>query len=120
MGSGSGSGSGANSTRPGSTATGAGATCAGSGGGGAAFLRRRITAAPLPASTRCSVTSWSFGEARPSLRRRSSTSSSSIEAMALFSTTPSSVARATNSAFSIPSSSASLYALIAMGSRCGR
>src|SRR5262245_7672694 len=112
-GSSSGSDAGSSTTGPGS-GTGGATTTGGGGSGAGAFLRRRITAAPLSTSTRFSVTSPSRGVGRPSLRRRSSASSSSSEAMALFSARPSSTAFATSSAFSIPSSSASLYARIAM------
>ena len=95
------------------SATGVGAgSGAGSGSGSFTFLRRRITAAPPDAVTRRSVTTFPVSLGLPSFSRSAAAVSSSRAAIAFLSTTPASAARSTMSARSMPSSSASLYALM--------
>ena len=79
---------------------------------GAAFFRRRITAAPPACCTRRSVITFVGPLGLPSFSRSCAATSSSIAAIGLFSSMPSSAARSTIAARSIPSSSASLYALM--------
>ncbi len=101
------SGTATGSVDSGCTSAGAsGSTGAGSGSS-STRLRRRITAPPPFRATRASVTGpWrSF---TPSFSRSSAASSSSTEAIALFSSTPMARAFSTNSVRSMPSSSAIL------------
>jgi hypothetical protein len=107
---GSGSGSTAIGSRSDAAAT---SSTIGSGAGsGAAFLRRRITAPPAPDCTRRSVTTEVGSAVLPSFSRNSAAVSSSTAAIGLFSSIPTSAARSTIAARSMPSSSASLYALM--------
>jgi hypothetical protein len=89
------------------TTTGAGV----GSGSGSLRLRRRTTVVPLLPSRRCSSTEAFAFTAPPIFSRRRSTSASSSDAMALFRSTPCRRACSTNSFRSMPSSSASLYAL---------